>query len=273
MNPKSKTPSPRRSGSMAEVAFLVAVVASGAGCKQAPSAQAHTPTKPVRISLDSPTSLGLGFLATTDVAARVSYVDDGMPAANVSVTFAMTGQTADATLVTNEAVSNANGQAVTTLAAGKNMARVIVTATAAEPTGAPIDATASTAQAVFHVDGVPRSKLLVKYAFAGEAPIVRLSTFVYSTSNANLCSHLSMPSLPPGYLRRQEVVAATAGSSALGATPTLEHTHFMVGATLGVAVLGYGIDPSRPVAVGCVDLPALGASPTTAATVALSAWN
>jgi len=251
---------------------LLAALLTGCGGGN-PAAPRHTPTKPVRLNLDTPASLGLGFLATTAMTVRVSYVDDGMPAANVRVTFAMTGQTADATLTAAEAVSDANGRASTTVTAGKSLATVTVTATAAEPAHITVAAAVSTARASYDVDGVPRSKLLVRYAFAGQTPLVRLSTFVYRTPSDDLCRHLAMPSLPPGYLRRQDVVADAVGASALGETSTLEHSHFMVGTALGLAVLGYGTDPSRPVAVGCVDLPALEASPTTAATVALAAWN
>jgi len=257
-------------------AFLLAVSAVLAACGDTTSATpapSHIPTKPVRLTFDSPVSLALGFGATTEVSVRVSYVDDGTPAADVKVSFAMTGQGGDVTLAATEVVSNAKGVATTTLTAGATFVSLAVTASAAEPAGATIDATTSTASAAFVVDGVVRSKLLVTYTFAGPAPVAKLTTSVYLTPGGGLCANFTTPVLRPGYVTRRDVTAAVPDTSAVGETLTLEDSGFRAGAALTITVLGYGTDPSSPIAFGCVDLPSLGMTATTAAAVTLSAWN
>lgn len=114
----------------------------------------------------------------------------------------------------------------------------------------------------------------VKFTWSGAATLTTLSVFVYADlgPSAGHCGQIIWPSLPPGYDTRQDLVAV-AGASVADGSALLHGAMFFPGATLTVAVLGYGTDPSRPIAVGCSVSTIPVTAATTETTVALSAWN
>ncbi|MBI3179288.1 MAG: hypothetical protein HYZ27_06475, partial [Deltaproteobacteria bacterium] len=138
------------------------------GCSKRDSlgdAPAGVQAKPIKLRLETPSQMILGFNELSAIGVRVVYLDD-TPAAGVEVSFTVNGQTGGAVLQDTSGTSGSDGRLQTLLTAGANRASFTVT----------VAAGIVSEVVQVDVDGVYLGKLRVSFAYNGLVSLHQITT-------------------------------------------------------------------------------------------------
>lgn len=231
--------------------LTVVALASALACSKDPLRSSDNPKgedmRPVRLELQSPASVSLGFVQFADIKVKAVFADDGSPVRDRQINFVATGNPGGSTLTGASLVTDVNGTVQNRVTAGNSRTSftiVVSTQNAAEVS----------VQIV--VDGTYKGSLRVQYSYSEVIPLHDLTTRIHA--NAPACSSINL-SNPP----------ANAGVKvAASSTGHVLFENLNEGAiyTVTVSALGPG---GNVVATGCKTAAAIPSGGTTTVTVPL----